>query len=790
LKVLYGMAQPDSRLARSSMTAGRGGWLRAWTPRTLRTKSMIIVAVPVVALLIAIAGIFLAGRASDRAADHAGTALETQAVLGRILILTLDATSGTNAYLATGEPRFLQSAERAVRLLPTARADLSDLLPRDGPQRQLLAQLDAALTEQSMALTTILAGRGSIGVRTDRLLADETRTETVRSLLADLQNQEEARLRVRETAASRLHNVVTITSVGAAGLGLIGGLAAMLALSGGVAKRVRLVQDNVRRLAEAEPLHPMPGRVMERTAGVMADNRALMELTLETGRLVLFELHPDRAVHFRGDPHLLSDLGFSGSDTVEDVGSLQHRLGLGELGRQLARGGSGGVTSPSRIDLTVPTVDGHRLSLEVRWCIVRGNGGKRTGMVVGVVTDVSEQLRARLAVVAAMDAALRANLAKTEFLSRMSHELRTPLNAVLGFAQLLAMDRLDQEQRDNVDHIQRGGRQLLALINDVLDLARVESGSLALSIEPIEVSAVVSDAIRLMRPIAADQLVTVRLDPDRTPNLYASANHQRLEQIVINLVSNAIKYNHPGGSVTIGWHRGGPSEVLITVRDTCGGIATDVQAKLFAPFERLGAERGRIEGTGLGLAISHQLSQAMGGSLALEETGPEGSVFVVSLPAAKPRDVAHEPAGAAEAVPDLLDIKVLTIDDNLANLALVTQLLRRAHAPDPLKAVQGRLGLQLASIHQPDLILLDRHLPDMRGDELLDRLRTDPRTAGIPVIVISADVMPEHISAMKKAGAAAFLAKPIDVEAFWAAIRLALDEKGRKHDETSAPAAR
>jgi CheY-like chemotaxis protein len=304
---------------------------------------------------------------------------------------------------------------------------------------------------------------------------------------------------------------------------------------------------------------------------------------------------------------------------------------------------------------------------------------------------------------------------------------------------------------------------------------------------------VVSDAIRLMRPIAADQLVTVRLDPGRTPDLYASANHQRLEQVLINLVSNAIKYNHAGGSVTIGWNRGGPGAVLITVRDTCGGIAADVQAKLFAPFERLGAERGRIEGTGLGLAISHQLSEAMGGNLALQATGPDGSTFVVKLPAAKPRDLAREPAGAAgagEPVPDLRHIKVLSVDDNLANLALVTQLLRRAQAPDPLKAVQGQLGLQLASIHQPDLILLDRHLPDMRGDELLDRLRTDPRTAGIPVIVISADVMPEHISAMKKAGAAAFLAKPIDVDAFWAATRLALHQKGRNHGKTSAPAAR
>ncbi|MDX6236920.1 MAG: hypothetical protein QOG10_1735 [Kribbellaceae bacterium] len=760
---------------------------------------MLIIAAPVVALFIAVASIFLAGRASDRAAEHSKNALETQAVLGRILNLTLDAASGTNAYLATGESRFLQSSERAVRLLPAARADLSNLLPRDGPQRQLLARLDAVLTEQSTALLTIQDGRGSIGQRTERVLADETRTETMRSLLGDLQNQEETRLRERETAASRLHNVVAITSVAAAGLGLIGGLAAMLALSSGVARRVRLVQDNVRRLAEAEPLHPMPagedeladlGRVMERTAGVMADNRTLMELTLETGRLVLFELHRDRTVHFRGDPHLLSDLGFSGSDPVEDVGSLQHRLGFSDLDRQLARSRSEGGTSPNRIDLTVPTVHGHRLSLEVRWSVVLGNGGKRTGMVVGVVTDVSEQLRAKLAVVAAMDTALRASLAKTEFLSRMSHELRTPLNAVLGFAQLLAMDRLDKEQQDNVDHIQRGGRQLLALINDVLDLARVESGSLALSIEPIEVSAVVTDAIRLMRPIAADQLVTVQLDPGRFPDLYASANHQRLEQILINLVSNAIKYNHAGGSVTLGWDRGGPGEVLITVRDTCGGIATDVQAKLFAPFERLGAELGRIEGTGLGLAISHQLSQAMGGSLALQETGPDGSIFVVKLPAAKPRDMAREPAGAGEPAPDLRDIKVLAVDDNLANLALVTQLLRRAQAPDPLEAVQGQLGLQLASIHQPDLILLDRHLPDMRGDEFLDRLRTDPRTAGIPVIVISADVMPEHISAMTKAGAAAFLAKPIDVKAFWAAIRLALDEKGRKHDATSAPAAR
>jgi CheY-like chemotaxis protein len=276
----------------------------------------------------------------------------------------------------------------------------------------------------------------------------------------------------------------------------------------------------------------------------------------------------------------------------------------------------------------------------------------------------------------------------------------------------------------------------------------------------------------------------VQVQSDSTTETYVSADHQRLKQVLINLLSNGIKYNHTGGTVTIGWMRDRPGDVAIRVSDTGPGIPPRKMHHLFTPFERLGAEQTVVEGTGLGLALSHRLAQAMGGTLALESTGPDGSTFVAQLPEAeRPSKQAVAPADrlefADEPLPDLRDVTVLYVEDNLANLSLVEELLRRAEAPAPLSAVQGSLGLELAFVHQPDLILLDRHLPDMSGDEVLHQLRADPRTAGIPIIVISADVMPGRGSALRDAGAAAFLTKPIDVEAFWGALSTALGERRR-----------
>ncbi len=761
-----------------------------WVRRSLRTKLLITVAVPIVALLIAISTIFVARTISARATDEAVRALETQLALERVSALTVDAETGTRGYLATGQREFLEPYNRAVRDLPGARVVLAELTSDDDGQGERLRRLDGALATELATLRTLQRSPTASPQRTQALLASKTTMDALRAVLSDIAEQQQAEENEKAAAAARLRSLVTAITVAAGGLGLIGGLVAMSALSAGLTRRVALVQDNARRLADSRPLLAMPadedelgelGNTMSRTAELIADKQAMLDLTLRTGGLILFELHPDGHLRFRGDPHLLGELGLR-TDRPVELAPLRRRLGLEDAGA--ARRAQIDETGVSRIDLTVPTVGGEQRRLEVRWREVSGDNRRPTGMVVGIASDVSDRLRAQRAFEVARDAAERANRSKDEFLSRMSHELRTPLNAVLGFAQLLAIDGLDEEQRDSVDHILHGGRHLLALVNEVLDLARVESGSFALSIEPIQVSAVADDAVQLMQPIADENGITVDVRTGSRTDLYVAADHQRLKQILINLLSNGIKYNRSGGSVTIGWDSDGSGQIAIEVRDSGAGISPHKLHNLFTPFERLGAEQTAVEGTGLGLSLSHRLSQAMGGTLTLASTGPDGSTFLAALPAAE-RPVARPgPATdplcvAEESLPDLHDVTVLYVEDNLANLSLVEELLRRAEAPAPLSAVQGSLGLELAQVHQPDIILLDRHLPDMRGEDVLNQLRNDPRTADIPVIVISADVISGRSAALRDAGAIAFLSKPIDVEAFWGAVTTAVAEKKR-----------
>jgi signal transduction histidine kinase/CheY-like chemotaxis protein len=375
----------------------------------------------------------------------------------------------------------------------------------------------------------------------------------------------------------------------------------------------------------------------------------------------------------------------------------------------------------------------------------------------------------------------RANRAKSEFLSRMSHELRTPLNAILGFAQLLEMDALSIEQQDSVGQILRGGRHLLALINEVLDISRIEAGRLHLSIEPVPVSETVRQAVELVRPSPAAARVAIQADAIDEA-LHVLADRQRLQQVLLNLLSNAAKYNRPGGSVTVSCRRLAGSVARLQVRDTGEGIAPDKLERLFTPFDRLGAEGSGVEGTGLGLALSKHLVEAMGGVLRAESQAGVGSAFSVELPVV-PAPVAIDDGPAVAAPEDERDgsrlpVKVLYIEDNLSNLRLVESVLGRRPGMTLLSAMQGRVGLDLARDHRPDLILLDRHLPDLSGDEVFALLREDARTRDIPVVILSADAIPARARRMLDAGVRAYLTKPLDVKSLLAAV----DESVRRRD--------
>lgn len=382
--------------------------------------------------------------------------------------------------------------------------------------------------------------------------------------------------------------------------------------------------------------------------------------------------------------------------------------------------------------------------------------------------------RAEVAAEQSRAEAERANHAKSEFLSRMSHELRTPLNAVLGFGQLLSMRDLDDSDRESVDQILKGGQHLLGLINEVLDIARIESGKLALSLEPVAVSEIVREAIDLVRPLANEQEIAITGN-FVAADMYVTADRQRLSQVLLNLLSNAIKYNHAGGSVRIAVHHVGDEKVGIDVADTGAGLSEANVARLFTPFERFADDETQIAGTGLGLALSKGLVEAMGGHLSVDSELGSGSTFRVELATtANPHAFAQEDSKHESEDDPVVEADhqytVLYIEDNLSNLKLVQRILEERRDIHLIAAMQGGLGLELAREHRPDLVLLDLHLPDLPGDEVLARLQADPAFNGTPVVVLSADATKGRVERLLEDGATAYLSKPIDVRRFMAVI--------------------
>jgi len=427
-------------------------------------------------------------------------------------------------------------------------------------------------------------------------------------------------------------------------------------------------------------------------------------------------------------------------------------------------------------EVTLPFPSGDRVVLSNKFPL-RGRDGT-VRYVGGIALDITDRKRMERALASATAAAEVANRAKSEFLSRMSHELRTPLNVVLGFAQVLQLNELRPEQDEAVTHILVAGRHLLDLIDEVLDISRIEAGRLALSIELLNAQEIVDDVVTLMQPLARDQGISVEVAATEG-DCYVMADRQRLKQVLLNLLSNAIKYNRENGLVTVRCMRGDAGYTRILVTDTGYGIASNQLVHLFQPFERLGAEATGVQGTGLGLALSNQLVAAMQGTIGMESVLDVGSTFWVQLPT--PGETQLAGGGPAEVTETALPVDertkvgtslytVLLIEDTLSNLNLVERLLSRWPGVTLIPAMQGRLGLELARQYHPDLVLLDLHLPDLSGERVLSELKADPATRDISVIVVSADATAGQVERLKAAGAIEYLTKPLDVRQFLSVV--------------------
>jgi len=373
----------------------------------------------------------------------------------------------------------------------------------------------------------------------------------------------------------------------------------------------------------------------------------------------------------------------------------------------------------------------------------------------------------------------KANLAKSEFLSSMSHELRTPLNAVLGFAQLMASDTPPPTaaQKLSIDQILQAGWYLLHLINEILDLAMIESGKVTMSKESMALAEVLQDCHAMIEPQAQKRQIQL-IFPRLGNSFYVQADRTRVKQVMINLLSNAIKYSRVGGKVTVSCAMSSENRVRVVVKDTGVGLAPEQVTQLFQLFNRLGQDAS-IEGTGIGLVVTKQLVELMGGQIGVTSAVGVGSEFWVEFIASSaPRLVfgsdGGEPADsvAAHALPP--QSTLLYVEDNPANLILVEQLIARRNDLKLLSAIDAHQGIELARAHQPDMILMDINLPGLSGFDALEILHNDPITAHIPVVALSANAVPLDIEKGQKAGFFRYLTKPIKVGEFMDTLDVAL----------------
>ena len=761
-------------------------YARRWADLPLRGKALVVISLPLVVLLLSLVLIYITERQTARAEEDVRRVLRVQGDIRAVHTLLAEAAASVRGYLLTRREDFLPSYRNAKPQIESALRRLDGNV-RDQRVREQLAAITPLINSKIDGLEDMLGdpttNQASI---TTILVSNKHILDALRQHIGTMLTLEDSLLAERTAAAAETRQRLLLSTWLAAICGLFGAIVAVLFLSKGIVARVQNVQGNAQRLALGQPLLPQPpendeigqlGTRLVEAGMLLAERERALRENEERLRLIIDGVKDYGIFALDTAGHVTSwNAGAERIKGYTEEEILGQHFSVFYLPQECPQHPAMALAEATRNGDYMEEgwrcrQDGTRF-----WAsVVITAQFDATGALRGfskITRDITDRRAAEIALGTAREEAERASRAKSEFLSRMSHELRTPLNSILGFAQLLDMDA-PSGQKVQIGHILRAGQHLLTLINEVLDIAKIEAGRLPLNIESIPLAITLHEALTLVSPMASDAGIQLKPVPALAADLGIVADRQRLTQVLLNLLSNAIKYNRPQGQVSIEVEVE-PPHLRVSVCDTGNGIALDSQGQLFKPFERLGADPN-VEGSGLGLALSKSLLEMMQGSLNVQSQVGSGSRFTLALPYARLPEpqgmtvaVIESPTPAPALASAAIQGKVLCIEDNLSSLALIETLLQRRPGIKLLSSMQGQLGLDLAAQHAPQLIVLDVSLPDIDGLSVLRRLRQSAITRNTPVLMITADASPLTRLALHDAGATAVLSKPINVPSFLA----------------------
>ncbi|SCB28294.1 PAS domain S-box protein [Rhizobium hainanense] len=757
---------------------------RRFLDQPLAFKGLIVIAVPLICFLIALTSVFFADRESRKAENYVRVTLAIQSDILELHALLAEAASGVRGYLLTGNETFLAPFDKARSELPGVFASMRPRI-RDGEQLARLDAMEPLVTQKLKGLSALRDTAGKAGQPSTEdirktLVENKVLLDTLRTKIDEMREREDVLLAVRTGEADAIRDRSQWITLFGALFGLLGGITAIMLMSNGIVRRVGVLKEAAHKLAGGQELERIPtardelgelaaaledsARLLKAREGQLRESEERFRLLVDgvhdygifglddAGRVVSWNSGAERITGYEADEVIGTHFSVFYPEETRRTHPQQELSQAKDHGRVEDEGW--------RI-----RKDGSRFWANVVVTALRDEQGKSRGFSK-ITRDMTDRKNAEEALLSARREAERASQAKSEFLSRMSHELRTPLNSILGFGQILEMDLHDPDTQSSVKQILTAGRHLLSLIDEVLDIARIEAGRMDLVLEPIDAAEALQEALALARPLAEERSISLHLDDAQLVGTYTHADRRRLLQVLLNLLSNAIKFNHAGGKVIVAARRDRSGRLAVDIGDTGSGISPDEMKRLFQPFERLGKDRNATSGTGLGLALSKHLMAAMGGELELLRTSGQGSIFSLHLPAGGSNEYMAHTQPMQMTATDAKGVgiaRVLCIEDNSQSLDLIENVMARSFGCSVIPAMLGELGIALAVQHRPDLILLDLDLPDISGLDVLKRLQNDQRTQAIPVIIISADATDTSRQKAMAARAAGYLTKPLDL---------------------------